>query len=346
MKSIVLTGGGTAGHVTPHFALLDLLKKHFDAIYYIGSTGGIEEKLVKQKGINYYQIPCVKLVRNSISKNLTMPFKFISSINQAKEILKDLKPSVVFSKGGYVGLPVTISASKLKIPVIVHESDLTLGLANKIASKFAKNVLTSFEETAKTVNNGLYVGTPIRKELFEITKQTALSHFNFNSDKPVLLITGGSLGAKAINTAIIDALPNLLKDYYVLHVVGKGNLTNFSHPSYRQIEFADMKYCYSACDLAISRAGANTAFELLALKKPTLFIPLPKGNSRGDQVDNANYFKNKNLAKVLLQENLNKTTLLNAVNNLKTDKNCLIDNMNKCKFVNANEKIVGILSKT
>ncbi len=345
MKTIILTGGGTAGHVIPHFALLDLLKKQFDAVYYIGSTGGIEEKLVKEKGLPFYSISCVKLVRNSFTKNVSLPFKFIKSISDAKKLLKQLNPSVVFSKGGYVGLPVTIAASKLKIPVIVHESDLSIGLSNKIASKFAKHVLTSFEETATTLKNGVHVGSPIRKELFEIPKQSAICRFSFKSDKPVLLITGGSLGAKAINERVIDILPTLLKDFYVIHVVGKGNLSNFSHPDYKEIEFAEMKYCYSACDFAISRAGSNTAFELLSLKKPTLFIPLPKGNSRGDQVDNANYFLSKNLAKVLPQENLTPKTLLSAVYNLVKDKDCLIANMNKFKKVNATQKILEILTK-
>ena len=345
MKSIILTGGGTAGHCTPNFALLDNLYKYFDKIYYIGSIGGIEERLVKEKSLPYYPIPCAKLVRSNITKNLNLPFKFINSISQAKSILKELKPDVVFSKGGYVGLPVTISASQLKIPVVVHESDLTLGLANKIASKFSKHVLTSFEETASTVKNGIYVGSPIRKELFSVDKETALSHFDFKSDKPVLLVTGGSLGATAINKGVVEVLPTLLKDFYVLHVVGKGNLTNFTHKDYRQIEFADMKYCYNACDYAISRAGANTAFELLALKKPTLFIPLPKGNSRGDQVDNAKYFQNKGLAQVLLQENLNQSTLITAIYNLVKSKELLIDNMRNYKRVDASEKIVEILNK-
>ena len=345
MKSIILTGGGTAGHVTPNFALLDSLYKHFDNIYYIGSLGGIEERLVKEKNLPFYPITCVKLVRNSVTKNLALPFKFIKSVNESKSILKKLNPSVVFSKGGYVGLPVTISARQLGIPVIVHESDLTLGLANKIASRFAKQVLTSFEETATTIKNGIHVGSPLRKELFEVSKQTALNYFNFKGDKPVILVTGGSLGAKAINSTVIECLPTLLKDFYVIHVVGSGNLTNFTHPSYRQIEFADMKYCYNACDYAISRAGANTAFELIALKKPTLFIPLPKGNSRGDQVDNANYFKDKFLAQVLLQENLNKDSLITAITRLVKNKNSLIDNMHNYKKVNANDKIVEILNK-
>ncbi len=345
MKTIVLTGGGTAGHCTPNFALLDLLYKHFDKIYYIGSQGGIEEKLVKEKGLPYYPIPCVKLVRNSLTKNLSLPFKFISSINATKRILKELNPSVVFSKGGYVGLPVTISASKLNIPVIVHESDLTLGLANKIASKFAKYTLTSFESTAKTVKNGLYVGSPIRKELFSVSKRNALEHFNFKSDKPVLLITGGSLGAKKINETVIKILNKLLDRFYVLHLVGKGNLTNFSHKDYRQIEFCDMKYCYNACDYAISRAGANTAFELLAFKIPTLFIPLPKGNSRGDQVDNAKYFENKGVSLTLLQENLNEDSLLQGIDELIKKRDYLIFNINKLAHLDASSKICDIINK-
>ncbi len=345
MKTIILTGGGTAGHCVPHFALLDLLYTHFDKIYYIGSTGGMEERLVKERNLPYFSIDPVKLIRNSPLKNIFMPFGFVKSISQAKNVLKELKPDVVFSKGGYVGLPVTISASRLKIPVVIHESDLTLGLANKIASKFANHTLTSFEPTSKLVKNGVYVGSPIRKELFSIPKDTALKYWNLNNVLPVILVTGGSQGAKALNTAILSVASILLKKFQIIHVVGKGNLTNFTHPNYRQVEYADMKYCYSACDYCISRAGANTAFELMALKKPTLFIPLPKGSSRGDQIDNAKYFENKNLSITLLQENLTKQSLLSNINKLVNNKDCLISNMNKLPLKHTNQEICKILCK-
>lgn len=343
MKTIILTGGGTAGHCTPHFALLDILRNRFDNIYYIGSTGGMEEKLVKEQNLPFFGIDTVKLIRNNLLKNVGLPFKFIKSVNQAKNILKNLKPDVVFSKGGYVGLPVTISASKLKIPVVVHESDLTLGLANKIASKFAKHTLTSFESTAKSIKNGVYVGSPIRQELFSISKNSALKYWNFSNNLPVLLVTGGSQGAKALNKAVLSIASTLLKNFQILHVVGKGNLSNFTHPNYRQVEFADMKYCYPACDYCISRAGANTAFELIALKKPTLFIPLPKGSSRGDQIDNAKYFENKNLSLTLLQENLTNKTLLSNIDKLVQNKSCLISNMNNLPLKHTNEEICKIL---
>ena len=345
MKTIILTGGGTAGHCTPHFALLNLLRNHFDNIYYIGQMGGMEEKLVKEQNLPFYGIDTVKLIRNNLLKNFSLPIKFIKSINQAKSILKDLKPDVVFSKGGYVGLPVTISASKLDIPVVVHESDLTLGLANKIASKFAKHTLTSFESTAKLVKNGIFVGSPIREELFSIPKETALKFWNFSNTLPVLLVTGGSQGAKALNNAILSSAQKLLNRFQILHIVGKGNLSNFTHPNYRQVEFADMKYCYPACDYCISRAGANTAFELISLKKPTLFIPLPKGSSRGDQIDNAKYFESKNLSYTLLQENLNNQSLINSINKLVDNKTCLISNMNKLPLKHTNKEICKILCR-
>jgi UDP-N-acetylglucosamine--N-acetylmuramyl-(pentapeptide) pyrophosphoryl-undecaprenol N-acetylglucosamine transferase len=224
MRTIVLTGGGTIGHSAPHFAIIPYL--NFDKIYYIGSKTGIEKNFVLSKGLDYFDIEPCKLKRSLSFSNLKIPFTFKKSVNDARDILKKLNPSVVFSKGGYVGLPVTVASKKLDIPVIIHESDLTLGLANKIASKFATKTLTSFEKTAYSVKNGEYVGSPIREELFSKSKTEALNYYNISSDKPVLLVTGGSSGARAINKLVLSALPKLIKYFTVLHVVGKGNLSN------------------------------------------------------------------------------------------------------------------------
>ncbi|MBO7214609.1 MAG: UDP-N-acetylglucosamine--N-acetylmuramyl-(pentapeptide) pyrophosphoryl-undecaprenol N-acetylglucosamine transferase, partial [Clostridia bacterium] len=221
MKTIVLTGGGTAGHCTPHFALLDKLEKHFDKIYYIGSKNGIEKRLVEEKNIPYYEISTTKLKRKITAQNLKIPFEFIKSVNDAKKILEKLKPNVVFSKGGFVGLPVTIAANQLKIPVVIHESDKSMGLANKIASRFAKRIITTFPIPIK--NSECY-GAIVREELASVKRETALSYYGIKNDKPTLLITGGSSGAKKINETVVNNLDKLLKKFNILHLVGKNNL--------------------------------------------------------------------------------------------------------------------------
>lgn len=345
MKTIVLTGGGTAGHCTPHFALIEKLRKHFDKIYYIGSIEGIEKRLVTEKGIPYYEIPTVKLKRSLAPSNLKIPFLLLGSVNSAKKILKELSPSVVFSKGGFVGLPVTIASKKLKIPVVIHESDLSLGLANKIASRFADLTLTTFQETAKSVKNGLCVGSPIRRELFLGNRENSLKKYGFSSDKPTLLITGGSTGAKSINELVLSSVNELVKKFNVLHVVGKGNLTNTFINGYFQTEFTDMKNAYAVADICVSRAGSNTLFELISLKIPTLLIPLPKGASRGDQIENAEHFYKKGLVNYILQEKLTQKTFLYEIEKLYNDSASLKAKLKSANVTPGNNKIIDILTK-
>ena len=317
MKSIILTGGGSAGHCTPNLALIPRLRNYFDRIYYIGSTAGIEKKLVSDCGIPYYSISCTKLQRKLTIKNLAIPFRLLKSINDAGKIIDTLKPNVIFSKGGYVSLPVVIAGHKRKIPIIAHESDLTMGLANKISSKYCTKVLTSFDVTAKSIKNGVFIGSPLRQKLFTIDKEKAINYFEFNNRLPILLIIGGSLGAKAINDVTRLTIDELVKNFNVIHIVGKGNLSDYKNPSYYQTEYMNnVELALNACDICVSRAGSNTIFELLALKKPCLLIPLPKNESRGDQILNANYFFERNLVSVLYQENLNRSTYLDAITDL------------------------------
>ena len=345
MKTIVLTGGGTAGHCTPHFALLEGLEKHFDKIYYIGSELGIEKRLVTEKGIPYFEIPTVKLKRSLTLSNLKIPFMLIKSVSSAKKILKELKPSVVFSKGGFVGLPVTIASKKLNIPVIIHESDLTLGLANKIASKFSSKTLTTFSSTAKPLKNGLCVGSPVRKELFLGNRENALLKYGFSKEKPTLLIIGGSSGAKFINDLTFKTAPELVKKFNVLHVVGKGNLNGLLLKGYYQTEFADMSKAYAVTDICLSRAGSNTLFELLALKIPSLIIPLPKGESRGDQVENAEYFYKQGLINYVAQERLSCEVFTSEIYKLYNEKNFLLTKLKRENIEIGNDKIIDILTK-
>lgn len=340
-NTIVLTGGGTAGHVSPNINLSDELKKHFNRIVYIGTENGIEKRLISaQTDYEYKTISAVKFVRNKILKNIALPFKLAKSIHEAKVILKEIKPSIVFSKGGYVSLPVVIASHKLGIPVISHESDLTMGLANKIASKYSSVVCTNFEKTAKGKKNFICTGSPIKHS--KLSKQEAKSKLGIESSKPVLLVTGGSLGAKSINEVIFSLAPILTKKYFIIHIVGKNNLNKkITLNDYMQIEFSnDMSTIFRATDYAISRAGANSIFELLSNEIPTIFIPLPKDVSRGDQIENAKQVEEQGLAIVLLQNSLNKEKLQNTLEILeKTAKNIVLS-IKKQNYCDGSQKII------
>ncbi len=345
MRTIVLTGGGTAGHCTPNVALLPYLQEHFDKIYYIGSEKGIEKDIIKKTSIPYYSTNCVKLERNKLISNLKIPFVLLKGIKSSTDILKKIKPNVIFSKGGYVAVPTIIAGKKLNIPVISHESDYTIGLANKLTSRYCKKVLTSFEDTSKELKNGLHVGPPLRNELFNVDKSTALKFFNLSGFKPILLITGGSQGAKAINDAIRIILQDLLKTFDIIHICGKNNRDeSLTQKGYIQLEYLDkIEYAFNVCDVCVTRAGSNTLFELLSLKKPCLVIPLPKGASRGDQILNANYFHKKNMINLLFQENVNPNIFLKEIINTYNNKSSLILNLSKNPIENSCKKICEII---
>ena len=345
MATLILTGGGTAGHCIPNIALLPYLKDKFDKIYYIGSENGIEKDLISKTNIPFYSVPCVKLSRTNAFENVKLPFKLYSGIKEAKKLIDELNPDVVFSKGGFVSVPTVIAASKKKIPVISHESDLSPGLANKFTAKYCKKVLTTFPETAKKFKNGEFVGSPIRKSLFN-DKKVDVKQFGFSDTKPILLVTGGSQGAKVINNTLRSALPTILTKFNVIHICGKGNLDNkFNPKGYYQIEYTDkIENAFAVCSVCVSRAGANTLFELLSLKIPCILIPLPKGESRGDQVDNANYFEKLGLVNVLPQENLTPESLAFAINSTYTNRNNIRKNIEKRPIFDASEKIVNILT--
>lgn len=346
MATIVLTGGGTAGHCIPHIAILPYIKNNFDEIYYIGSEDGIEKNIITNAKIPYFAIPCAKFNRSITAKNLIMPIKVASGIIRAGKILDKLKPDVVFSKGGYVSVPTVIAAKKRKIPVIAHESDLTMGLANKITSKYCKKILTSFPETAKTVKNGEYVGSPIRKSIYSANKAEALKVFGFSGNKPIILITGGSQGSQTINKAVRDALPELLPKFDIIHICGKNNLVDsLTAKGYYQVEFLNkIENAFSCASVCVTRAGSNTLFELLSLKIPCVLIPLPKGNSRGDQVLNAAYFQKKGLVSVLPQENLTSDSLAFTINSIHANRVNISSNFEKYPVKDASRLISRILA--
>ena len=324
-KSIVLTGGGTAGHVIPNIALLGELSKKFEKIYYIGSDGMEKNLLKNYPYVKFFSISCVKFRRGIYLNNLVIPFKLLKSIKEAYKILKNIQPDVIFSKGGYVALPVVIAGSKLKIPCITHESDITPGLANKIMSSYCKKVFTAFDATAKRFKNkAVCTGNPIRN--LDCDKNEALKYSAFSKNLPIILFFGGSLGAKSINEFISSNYIELTKKFNIIHITGKNNKTDIINPNYRQTEFCnDMKIAYAAADVVVCRAGANTIFELMYLKKPSILIPLETG--RGDQLKNAEYCKNNNIASVIKQENLTLEKIMFEIDYLLKNKEEIENNI-------------------
>ncbi len=320
MKKIVMTGGGTAGHVTPNIALMPALKKADYEISYIGSYEGMEKDLIKAQNIPYYGISSGKLRRYFDVKNFSDPFKVLKGYRQAIRLLKKIKPNIVFSKGGFVSVPVVLAAKKCHIPAIIHESDITPGLANRIAIRGAKKVCCNFPETMKYLpaEKAVLTGSPIRQELFHGDAQKARTLCSFpDSSKPVLLIIGGSSGSKVVNEAVRKVLPELLENFYIIHLCGKRNLDNQLKGliGYAQFEYAsdELPDMFALANLAISRAGANAICELLALHKPNILIPLSAAASRGDQILNARSFEKQGFSYVIEEENLNEQTLLEAV---------------------------------
>lgn len=339
MKTLILTGGGSAGHAVPNAALIPALSAKY-RLAYIG-TDGIEKKIVAPYGIPYCTIRCTKFIRGAAPSNLLIPFRFFKSVKDAERGLRALGADGVFSKGGYVALPVAFAAKRLGIPVLTHESDLTPGLANKLIAKKSRAVLTNFHETANKFKNGKYTGAPIREELFRGDRAAALAKYGFSGAKPVLLVLGGGSGSKAINDALRAALPDLLRDWNILHLCGKGNGGRNIFSGYTELEYEnDMPSAYAAADYVLARAGAGTAFESIALKKPTLFIPLENRRSRGDQTENAAYFAKRGLAHVLREKDLTPQTLVSALYSLRSD-DMLRRALAACEIGRGNDRILA-----
>lgn len=351
MKNIILTGGGTAGHVTPNIALMNRLKAEGYKISYIGSKDGIEKELITKLGIDYYGISSGKLRRYLDKKNITDMFKVIKGIKEASALIKKIKPSIIFSKGGFVTVPVVIGARMHHVPTIIHESDITPGLANKLALPFSTKICTTFPETLKKVpsKKGVLTGSPIRKSLFSGTMQKGLSLCGFNPEKPVLLIMGGSLGSVKINTALREALPALTSVFQIAHICGKGNLDKSLSGinNYRQFEYLseELPNLFAAADIIASRAGSNSICEFLALKKPNLLIPLSKEHSRGDQILNARSFEKQGFSKILYEEDLTADTLTENITSLYKNRGVYISAMKNANISDGVEEIIKLIKK-
>lgn len=351
MKKIVLTGGGTAGHVTPNIALLPGLQELGYEVHYIGSYEGIESRLIADFDIPYYGISTGKFRRYLDPKNFSDPFRVIKGYTEARRILKELKPDIVFSKGGYVSVPVVRAAASLKIPCIIHESDMTPGLANKLCIPVARKVCCNFPETMQYLpkDKAVLTGSPIREELSKGNKIAALDLCGFDANIPVIMVIGGSLGAANVNKAVRDALPELLKDFQVVHICGKDKIDNMllTTKGYKQFEYvkAELKDIFAMADVVISRAGANAICELLALQKPNLLIPLMAG-SRGDQILNARSFESQGYSKVLMEDDITTQLLVDSVHELYFNKKIFIDAMSNSHQKNSIKSILNLIEQT
>lgn len=345
-----MTGGGSAGHVTPNIALFPELKKLGYTIEYIGTKDGIEKTLIEREKVKYFSISSGKLRRYIDLKNVSDPLKVVKGIFQAYKIIKKEKPNIVFSKGGFVSVPVVIAAYLNHVPVLAHESDITPGLANKLSAPYCTKICVTFPESLISLkgNKGVLTGTPIRPEILEGSRILGRKICGFIDSKPILLVIGGSLGSKIINENLRKCLPELMKSFNIVHICGKGNLEKdlLSQQGYKQFEFIDeeLKHILAASDLVVSRAGANVIFELLTLKKPNLLIPLSKKSSRGDQILNAESFKKNGYSAVLEEEELNEATLLDGIQNLYKDKMKYVQKMNSSPIKNGVEEIIKMIA--
>ncbi len=349
MKKIVLTGGGTAGHVTPNLALLPSLRKEEFEIHYIGSYNGIERRLIEDAGISYDGISSGKLRRYFDIKNFSDPLRVLKGYGQAKRLMKQYQPDIVFSKGGFVSVPVVLAAKHYKIPVIIHESDMTPGLANKICIPAAQKVCCNFPETLNYLpkDKAVLSGSPIREELLTGDRLSGLQYAGLSANRPVILVIGGSLGSVTVNHAVRSILPKLLSQFQVIHICGKGNLDEslIGTSGYVQYEYVDkpLRHLFAAADLIISRAGANSICEILALRKPNILIPLSAAASRGDQILNANSFAKQGFSTVLEEEVLTSDTLYQAVSETYKKRISFIETMEKSTLNNAVETIMDLI---
>lgn len=351
MKKIVLTGGGTAGHVTPNIALIPALKEAGFEIHYIGSYEGMERSMIEKLGINYIGISSGKLRRYKSVKNLTDPFRVLKGFGESVKILKLIKPDVVFSKGGFVTVPVVFAAKRCKIPTIIHESDMSPGLANRLCIPKADYVLANFPEALEKLpkKKGILSGTPIRQELFEGDRERGLNFCGFTGAKPILLVVGGSLGALAVNEAVRKILPKLTEKFDVVHLCGKGKFDEDLKDvrGYKQFEYIneEMKDIFKITDIALSRAGANAICELLALRIPNVLIPLPAKASRGDQILNADSFKKQGFSEVLAEEDITAEGLLDIIYRTYDNRKEYIHNMEKSSQTDSIKITMDLINK-
>ncbi|MDR2592221.1 MAG: undecaprenyldiphospho-muramoylpentapeptide beta-N-acetylglucosaminyltransferase [Chitinispirillales bacterium] len=347
MKKILLTGGGTAGHVTPNLALIPGLKSAGFDIHYVGTSAGMERGLVEKAGLTYHCISAGKLRRYFDFKNFTDAFRIAVGFFQSIFLLIKLRPAVLFSKGGFVSCPVVWAAWLCRVPVIIHESDMTPGLANRLSMPFVKKICFSFPETEARLpaRKRILTGLPVRSELFDGDAAMGRELCGFKDSKPAIVVIGGSLGASAVNDIVRGGLNKLLADFNVCHICGKGHKAPGALPGYCQFEYVgtELPDLFAMADIVISRAGATTLFELLALCKPALLIPLGTAASRGDQILNAESFEKLGYCKVLPQDGLTGAILAEHVKRFFDEKDKYIEAMKREESVKAVDKVLDVI---
>jgi UDP-N-acetylglucosamine--N-acetylmuramyl-(pentapeptide) pyrophosphoryl-undecaprenol N-acetylglucosamine transferase len=349
-KRILFTGGGTAGHVTPNIALIEALQHEPVEMFYIGSKGGIEERLIAPSGIPFYGIQTGKFRRYLTWKHFVEPFKVLAGLWDSWKLLGQIKPDLVFSKGGFVAFPVVFMAWLKGIPVVAHESDMSPGLANRLSMPFIQKICVNFPPVAEMFGDkhrAFITGTPVRQFLLEGDKIRAMQLTKFSPARVTILVIGGSLGARKINQVVRELLPRLLERYQVIHLCGKGNVDEqrIGTPYYYQLEFANEELgdLFAMSDVVISRAGANAVYELLTLVKPHILIPLSKEASRGDQIDNANYFKAQDVSLVLEEHELTPETLWDRLDFAIKHKKDLKEKIEALGFQSATDKVKSVI---
>lgn len=335
-KKIVLTGGGTAGHVSPNIALIPCLLDMGYEIHYIGTAHGIERKLTKHYQLTYHSISSGKLRRYFAVKNFTDPFRVVIGIMQSYWLMRKIKPNLIFSTGGFVSVPVVIAGWFHKFPSIIHELDISTGLATKLTTPFATKICAAFQEAMAYLpkQKSLYTGTPIRKEILSGTREKGYQITGFNLDKPILLFVGGSQGSKKINDLVRKALPQLRDKYQIIHICGQGKLDNaLKDEGYVSYDYVgkNLSHLFAIASIIISRAGTNSIMEILSMKKPNILIPLPASASKGDQILNATAFAAKGFSYVLDEKAITVKKLLAAVESVYTNQNLYIAAMAKIK---------------
>lgn len=353
MKTIVMTGGGTAGHITPNIALIPRLKKLGFNIDYIGLKGGMEQKLIAEMGVPFYGISGGKLRRYMDIKNVTDAFKISAGFFESLKLIKMLRPDVVFSKGGFVSTPVVWAASSCGVPVVSHESDMTVGLANKLSMPFAKKICYTFPETGASLppEKGVYTGLPIREELRGGSTNRGLAFCRFSSQTPVVLVIGGSQGSEFINNMVRMSLKELLGTFQVCHIAGRGNLKPELDKTagYRQFEYitGELPHLFAMADIIVTRGGATSLFEILALAKPNVIIPYSLKASRGDQIINAESFKKQGFSEVLQESaDVTSSVFLNTLIGVFNNKNRYIAAMQRSAVSNGLENVLKVICDT
>lgn len=339
-QKIVLTGGGTAGHVYPALAVAEKLQDY--EIHYIGGNGIEKEIISKFPEITFHEISTVKFQRKITFQNLLIPFKLLKSISQSEKILKEISPNIIFSKGGFVAVPIALAGKRLKIPVVSHESDLSFGLANKIILHYCSVMCTTFEKTSGLNKKCIYTGQPIRQKIFQGKKL----NLDFDKNLPTLLVLGGSLGAKFLNDIVFENIDKITKKFNIVHISGKNNFKEINHKNYLTVAYAEnIEDLYATADIVLSRSGSGVINELLALNKPMLLIPLSKKCSRGDQIENAKLFNELGFAEMLEEENYNYKILEDKLIKLTKNKEKIEKNMQKTSKNNAVDEICSLIKK-